>query len=253
MRFRDFGGRCFVSAAVHPQGRKKRLRRSAALQLPVVLRTRHYKEVHRPVRNPGRGFLLGSLVATLAVGLLVLAPEFFDRADSGPKALELTAQDIDPETTTVAKTLLKQNQVSPSLVPALLIEARRKLSGNEFLGAENELRQGRISPALAPFAKNLAADLENGKAAAFTIWLEPDQDAKGQAVDIRLDGIELGVFDISSRYAISLIYRTSSTSRVQLTGANQNPAVFKAETASSEARTRRLRTGENDFWDLRVR
>jgi hypothetical protein len=185
--------------------------------------------------------------------LLVLAPDFFDRADSGSKTLELTDQDIDPETTTVAKTLLKQNQVSPSAVPALLIEARPKLSGNEFLGAENALRQGRIAPALAPFAKNLADDLENGKAAAYTVWLEPDEDAKGQAVDIRLDGVELGVFDISNRSAITLVYRTGSTSRVQLTGANQNPTVFKAETASSEARTRRLRIGKNDFWDLTVR
>jgi hypothetical protein len=253
MRFRECAGRCFVSAGIHPQGRKKRLRRSAALQLPVVLRTRHYKEVHRPVRSFGRGILFGGLVAALAAGWLVLAPEFFDHADSGSKTLELTDQDIDPETTTAAKTLLRQNQVSPSVVPALLIEARQKLSSNEFLGAENALRQGRISPALAPFAKSLADDLENGKAAAFTIWLEPDQDAKGQAVDIRLDGVELGVFDISNRFAITLVYRTGSTPRVQLTGANQNPTVFRAETASSEARTRRLRIGKNDFWDLTVR
>src|SRR5215469_12555351 len=128
MRFRDFGGRCFASAAIHPQGRKKRLRQSTALQAPVSLRTRHYKEIHRPGRSPGRGVLLGSLVAALAVGLLVLAPNLFDRADSGPKSLELTAQDVDPETTTVAKTLLKQNQLSPSVLPTLLIEARQKLS-----------------------------------------------------------------------------------------------------------------------------
>ena len=205
------------------------------------------------MRSPGWAVLLGSLVAALAAGLLVLAPEFLDHADSGSKALELTDQDIDPETTTVAKMLLRQNHVSPSVVPALLIEARPKLSGDEFLGAENALHQGRISPALAPFAKNLADDLETGKAAAFTIWLEPDQDAKGQAVDIRLDGVELGVFDVSNRSAITLVYRTGSRSRVQLTGANQNPTVFKAETASSEALTRRLRIGKNDFWDLTVR
>lgn len=217
------------------------------------MRTRHYKEIHRPVRSPGRGVLLGSLVAALAVGLLVLAPDLFDRADSGPKALELTAQDIDPETTTVAKTLLKQNQLSPSVLPTLLIEARQKLSSNELLEAENALHRSRISPALAPLAKNLADDLESGKAAAFTIWLEPDQDAKGQAVDIRLDGVELGVFDMSSRSAITLVYRTGSRSRIQLTGANQSPTVFRAETASSEARTRRLQIGKNDFWDLIVR
>src|SRR5215475_26001 len=139
MRFRDFGGRCFVSAAIHRQGRKKRLRRSAALQLPVVLRTRHYKEPHRAVRSPGRGILLGSLAAALAVGLLVLAPDLFDHGDPGSKALELTAQDIDPETSTVAKTLLKQNQLSPSVLPALLIEARQKLSSNELLEAEKAL------------------------------------------------------------------------------------------------------------------
>jgi len=217
------------------------------------LRTRHYKETHRAVRSPGWGVLLGSLVAALAVGLLVLAPDLFDHADSGSKALELTAQDIDPETTTVAKTLLKQNQLSPNVLPALLIEARQKLSSNELLEAEKALRQGRISPALTPLAKNLADDLESGKAAAFTIWLEPDQDANGQAVDIRLDGVGLGVFDLSSRSAITLIYRTGSRSRIQLTGTNPSPTVFRAETASSEARTRRLQTGKNDFWDLIVR
>ena len=217
------------------------------------MRTRHYKEVRRSVRSPGWAILLGSLLAALAVGLLVLAPDLFDHADSGSKALELTAQDIDPETTTVARTLLKQNQLSPSVLPALLIEARRRLSSNALLETENALRQGRISPALAPLAKNLADDLENGKAAAFTIWLESDQDAKGQAIDIRLDGVELGVFDLSNRSAITLVYRTGSRSRIQLTGANQNPTVSRAETASSEARTRRLQMGKNDFWDLVVR
>ena len=217
------------------------------------MRTRHYKETHRAVRSPGWGVLLGSLVAALAVGLLVMVPDLFDQADSGSKALELTPQDIDPETTTVAKTLLKQNRLSPSVLPALLIEARQKLSSNELLEAENALRQGRISPALAPLAKSLADDLGNGKAAAFTIWLEPDQDAKGQAVDIRLDGVELGIFDLSNRSAITLVYRTGSRSRIQLTGANQSPSVFRAETASSEAGTRRLQIGKNDFWDLIVR
>ncbi|MGA8657247.1 MAG: hypothetical protein WB586_13965 [Chthoniobacterales bacterium] len=208
----------------------------------------------RPARIAVRGLFLAGLVAALAVGLSVLAPSLFDSADSGNKTLELTGQDIDPETTTVAKTLLRQNQVSRSVAPELLIEARQKLLGNDLLEAENAVRLGRLSPALAPLAKNLADDLENGKAAAFTIWVEPDDEAQGQAVDIQLAGVDLGKFDVSSnRYAITLIYRTGSTSRIQLTGVNDSPAVFKAETASSEARTRRLRMGKSDFWELNVR
>lgn len=201
-----------------------------------------------------RGLLLAGLVAVLAVSLFLLAPSLFDVSDSGRKTLELTDQDIDPETTTVAKTLLKQNQLSQSMAPQLLIQARLKLSGNDLLEAENAVRLGRLSPALMPLAKSLADDLENGKAAAFTIWVEPDDEAQGQAVDIRLDGVDLGKFDVSNnRYAITLIYRTGSTSRIQLTGANESSTVFKAETASSEARTRRLRMGKSDFWELIVR
>jgi hypothetical protein len=193
----------------------------------------------------------------LVVGVIIfMTGRGSDDANSAHKVLQLTSQDIDPETTAVERNLLKKDQIDDRLAPALWSDARRQLSGPALKEAERALREGRVYPALEPLVKQLAADFANGKAAAFTIWVAEDESQKGNAVDLKLDGNLLGRFAIEqNRYAITVVERTGQSLRLEITGASgaNRAAVFRAETATSEATTRHLGPGRNDTWQLMIR
>ena len=57
--------------------------------------------------------------ALVVVGIVFAIGIGSDDVDRRHKVLELTAQDIDPETTAVEKNLLKQNQIDARLGAAL--------------------------------------------------------------------------------------------------------------------------------------
>jgi hypothetical protein len=230
--------------------------------------TRDVKKLRRPIHRVDRSrtgrssfrpqaYGLALVAVTTVVVLIILAVESGrDDGDPTHKILELTAEDIDPETTALEKNLLKQNQIDARLAGALSRDARRQLSGASLKEAQLALAEGHLTPALEPLFKQLTADFGTGKAAVFTIWVGEDESQRGNAVDLQLDGIPLGRFAIEqNRYAITLVERTGKSLRLEITGvtgANRG-AVFRAETATREAETRHLRPGKNDFWQLVVK
>jgi hypothetical protein len=230
--------------------------------------TKDAKKFRRPIRRVDRSrtgrswfrplaYGLALIAVTTVVVLIVLAlGSGNDDGDPTHKILELSAQDIDPETTALERTLLKQNQIDARLAGALSRDARRQLSGASLKEAQLALAEGHLTPALEPLFKQLTADFGTGKAAVFTIWVGEDESQHGNAVDLQLDGIPLGRFSIEqNRYAITLVERTGKSLRLEITGvtgANRG-AVFRAETATREAETRHLRPGKNDFWQLVIK
>ena len=193
----------------------------------------------------------------LIVVMMILATRTGnDDVDPTHKILELTAQDIDPETTATEKNLLKENQFDGRLAAALWSDARRQLSGTSLMEAQRALREGRVNPALQPLLKQWSANFDAGKAAAFTIWIAEDESQPGNTVDLQLDGVLLGRFSIEqNRYAITVVERTGQSLRLEITGASgaNRVAVFRAETATSEAETRHLPPGRNDTWQVVVK
>jgi hypothetical protein len=198
------------------------------------------------------------VAATALVVLVIVLATGVGNDDISPahKVLELTAQDIDPETTAVEKNLLKENQIDARLAAALWRDARKQLSGSSLKDAQRGLGEGHVNSALEPLITQLAADFAAGKAAAFTIWVGEDESQRGNAVDLLLDGVPLGRYLIEqNRYAITVVERTGQSLRLEIigaTGANSG-AVFRAETATSEAETRHLHPGRNDIWQLVVK
>ena len=230
--------------------------------------TKNDKKFQRPTRSVDRsrtgrswlrflayGFALVAVTTVVVIIVLALGSSS-DDGDPAHKILELSAQDIDPETTALEKNLLKQNQMDARLAGALSRDARRQLNGASLKEAQLALAEGHLTPALEPLFKQLMADFGTGKAAVFTIWVGEDESQHGNAVDLQLDGVPLGRFSIEqNRYAISLVERTGKSLRLEITGvtgANRG-AVFRAETATREAETRHLRPGKNDFWQLVVK
>jgi hypothetical protein len=195
--------------------------------------------------------------ATLVVVTIILATTAAnDEVDPSHKVLEITAQDVDPETTTLEKNLLKRDQIDARLAVALWSEARRHLSGASLKEAQRTLGEGHVNPALEPLLKQLAADFAAGKAAAFTIWVTEDELQRGNEVALELDGVPLGRFPIEqNRYAITIVERTGQSSQLKITGASEanRKAVFRAETATSEATTRHLLPGRKDTWQLVIK
>jgi hypothetical protein len=235
---------------------------------PRVSKSRNTKKRKRKPRTSDRRrdavswarpliYTLAVLVGVALVVVIVLAiGARNDDVDPAHKILELTAQDIDPETTAAEKNLLKVDQIDSRLAAALSRDARRQLSGSALQEAQHALAEGHVNPATAPLVKQLAADFAAGKAAAFTIWVAEDESQAGNAVNLRLDGVPLGKFSIEqNRYAITLVGRTGQSLRLQITGASDSnrSAVFRAETATSNAKTRHLQVGRNDEWQLVVR
>ncbi|MBV9297937.1 MAG: hypothetical protein JO066_03085 [Verrucomicrobia bacterium] len=194
---------------------------------------------------------------TLGVVAIVLLTEAAnDEVDPSRKVLELTAQDVDPETTALEKNLLKGNQIDARLAVVLWRDARQQLSGASLKEAQRELGEGHVNPMLEPLLRQLAADFAAGKASAFTIWVAEDESQQGNAVDLQLDGLPLGRFPIEqNRYAITIVQRSGQSLRLEIIGqsAAKRRAVFRAETATSEAVTRHLPPGATDTWQLVVR
>jgi hypothetical protein len=224
------------------------------------------KQKRRPRTSDRRGkapwtlsviYTLASLAGMALVIAIVLAiGARNDDVDPAHKVLELTAQDIDPETTAAEKNLLKVDQIDSRMAATLSRDARRQLSGSALQDAQRALAEGHVNPDVAPLVKQLAADFASGKAAAFTIWVAEDESQAGNAVNLQLDGVPLGKFSIEqNRYALTLVGRTGQSLRLQIAGASEanRSAVFRAETATSTAKTRRLQAGRNDEWQLVVR
>ena len=246
-------------------------RRSEFLShFPTEANPRRNRNSNRKIRGADRPRTTRSWFCPLAYTLTIVAVTALavvvvivlatgagsDDVDPTHKVLELTAQDIDPETTAVEKNLLKENQIDVRLAAALWRDARRQLGGTSLKEARLALDEGHINPAVVPLMKQLAADFGTGKAAAFTIWVAEDESQSGNSVDLQLDGAPLGRFSIEqNRYAITVVERTGRTLRLQITGASgaNRGAVFRAETATSEAETRHLHVGRNDTWQLVVK
>ena len=179
-----------------------------------------------------------------------------DDADPGKKTLELTDQDIDPETTLVEKNLLKQGQIDTRLAIALWQDAKQQFSGDALRLAEQALLENKIIPILEPLVKRWTNDFDSGKAAAFAVWVAEDESQKGNAVELRFNGIPLGKYTIGpSRYAITIVQRLDLAARLEIKGVSDTNggAVFRAETATSEAETNHLHKGKSDSFQILVR
>jgi hypothetical protein len=200
--------------------------------------------------------IIAAATVLLVVVIVLAIGAGNDNVDPAHKVLELTAQDIDPETTAVEKNLLKQDQIDARLAAALWRDARQQLSGTSLKEAQRALDEGHVIPPVEPLVKQLAADFGTGRAAAFTIWVVEDESQKGNAVDLQLEGVPFGRFSIEqNRYAITVVGRTGQSFRLVITGASgaNKGAVFRAETATSEAQTRHLHPRRNDTWQLVVK
>jgi hypothetical protein len=197
-------------------------------------------------------------ISLCAIGYaVVLATRgMLDETDPAKKILELTDQDVDPETTLVEKNLLRQGQIDSRLSIALWPDAKQQLSGDALRLAEQALLEGKMIPILEPLVKRWANDFDSGKAAAFVIWIAEDESQKGNAVELQLNGIPLGKYTIEpSRYAITIVERADLTARLEIKGVSDGNGgtVFRAETATSEAVTNHLSKGKSDSWQIVVR
>jgi hypothetical protein len=192
---------------------------------------------------------IGYVIALASRGML-------DDANPAKKTLELTEQDIDPETTLIEKNLLRQGQIDARLAIALWPDAKQQLSGDALRLAEQALMENKMIPILEPLVKRWASDFDSGKAAAFVIWIAEDESQKGNAVELQLNGIPFGKYTIeATRYAITLVERSDLTARLEIKGVSEKNGgtVLRAETATSEAETNHLHKGKSDTWQIFVR
>jgi hypothetical protein len=167
------------------------------------------------------------------------------------KALVLTAEDLDPESTALVLKLLQDNQADNRIALALLRE--EKPSQTALAELAPALAQGEVPPAFLPAAERLRNALGNNEAGVYTIWVEPGETDVRGSVTLTLDGYPWGRFPVdSARYALSLLLRRNSSARlrIQAEGGDQPSFTFRAETAGSEGCTRRLRPGRADEWIL---
>ncbi|MBV8970321.1 MAG: hypothetical protein JO331_14855, partial [Verrucomicrobia bacterium] len=180
----------------------------------------------------------------------------FEDPNPQSKHLELTADDVDPESTTLVKTLLKQSQLDQITKLYLTAVARQTLSGDALLDALNSVKSNVVAGSLAPLVKQLNDDLEAGQASVYSIWVEPDEEAGVGSIDLQLDGVDLGTFPANrERYALTVLARSGTTLHLRLkrAGSDSGATIFYADTSSSEASTRRLETGKIDNWEIAVR
>ncbi|HET9378367.1 MAG TPA: hypothetical protein VFO40_25590 [Chthoniobacterales bacterium] len=197
---------------------------------------------------------LGILVL-LAVVTSLLMNGGFEDPDPQSKILRLSDQDIDPETTNLTKTLLRQNQSDQRIGLYLWAKAADALSADALSQVKSGLAHGQIAQPLSSLAKSLADDLDQQKVAAFTLWFVPNDEAASGAVRLQLDGVDLGEFPVGSeRYSITLLAKTGSMERLQITATQTHagPIVYRAETATTAAVTRRLALGKSDSWSITV-
>jgi hypothetical protein len=216
-----------------------RFRRGNFWWLPLLMRT-----------VAGLGVL-----ALFAVVASLLMNGGFEDPDPRSKLLQLTDQDIDPEATNLAKTLLRQNQSDQRIGLYLWTQAAADFSSDALNQAKSGLSHGQIAQPLSDLAKSLANDLDQERVAAFTFWFVPDDGAARGTVRLQLDGIDLGEFPVGNeRYAITLLAKTGSTAHLHIMAAQteSGPIVYRAETATTQAVTRRLAMGKSDSWDVVV-
>ena len=200
--------------------------------------------------------LFAGVIAFFAVLVSLLLNKGFEDPNPQSKHLELTADDVDPESTTLVKTLLKQSQLDQITKLYLTAVARQTLSGDALLDALNSIKSNVVAGSLAPLVKQLNDDLEAGQAAVYSIWVEPDEEAGVGSIDLQLDGVDLGTFPANrERYALTVLARSGTTLHLRLkrAGGDSGATIFYADTSSSEASTRRLETGKIDNWEIAVR
>jgi hypothetical protein len=227
-----------ANATVRRRRRRHHSNRSGIWWLPLAIRV---------------SLWLG-VIALVAVVVTLLMNGGFDDPNPQSKTIQLTDQDIDPETTNLGKTYLHQNQVDQRLAFYLWAEAQHRLPADTLTEVRNALTHGAVTLAVGPLVKEMSDQLDQGKVAAYTIWFEPgDQQATG-AVRLLLNGAQLGEFPIASdRYAITFYAKSGSILHMQIAAApNSKPVVFRAVTATSEAVTRKLGAGKADSWDILV-
>jgi hypothetical protein len=239
---------------------KPRIRASSNIDLKNASVPRDVRRNLWPAKSPRLKFLAFALVAILLCAIayvIALASRgIFDDVSPAKKTLELTDQDIDPETTLVEKNLLRQGQIDARLAIALWPDAKQQLSGDALRAAEQALLENKMDKILEPLTRRWANDFDSGKAAAFVIWIAEDESQKGSAVELQLNGVPLGKYTIEpSRYAITIVQRSDVTSRLEIKGLSDSNrgAVFRAETAASEAETIHLHKGGSDSWQILVR
>jgi hypothetical protein len=195
------------------------------------------------------------VIALVAVVITLLMNGGFDDPNPQRKTIQLTDQDIDPETTNLGKTYLHQNQVDQRLAFYLWAEAQHRLPADTLTEVRNALMHGAVTLAIGPLVKEMSDGLDQGRVAAYTIWFEPgDQHATG-AVNLVLNGTELGQYPVGpDRYAITFYAKTGSVLHLQIAAApdSRSSVVFRAATATSEAVTRKLGAGKTDSWNMLV-
>jgi hypothetical protein len=201
-------------------------------------------------------FLSGLFLAAISlviVAFILITGGGLDDLNPANKVLEVTDQDIDPETTLAAKTLLKQNQIDSRIATILWTDAQQQLTGTVLDEAEQGLRKNQVNAALQPLVKKLADDFEAGRAAVYSIWIRDEDQQAGASVDLQLNAVPLGRFAIeANRYAITLVQRIGAASQIRIIGIKEvhGGTVFRAETATSEAETRHLHPTRSDTFEL---
>ena len=227
-----------LNTTVPKRRRRRQSRRSGIWWVPLTIRI---------------SLWLG-VIALVAVVVTLLMNGGFDDPNPQSKTIQLTDQDIDPETTNLGKTYLHQNQVDQRLAFYLWSEAQHRLPADTLTEVRNALTHGAVTLASGGLVKEMSENLDQGRVAAYTIWFEPgDQHATG-AVNLVLNGAELGQYPVGpDRYAITFYAKTGSVLHLQIAAAaDSKPVVFRAATATSAAVTRKLSAGKTDSWDMLV-
>src|SRR5258708_37641466 len=134
------------------------------------------------------------VAALLAVVASLLMNGGFEDPDPQSKMLRLSDQDVDPETTNLTKTLLRQNQSDQRIGLYLWNKATTELSGYALNQVKLGLAHGQIAQPLSPLAKSLADDLDQQRVAYFTLWFIPDEGTSAGTGPLQLDrGVLAGV------------------------------------------------------------
>src|SRR5258708_36419811 len=227
------------TANISRRRRRHHSQRSGIWWLPLAIRTS----------------LWVGVIALIGVVVTLLMNGGFDDPNPQSKTIQLTDQDIDPETTNQGKTFLHQNQVDQRLAFYLWAEAQQRLPADTLTEVRNALTHGAVTLAIGPLVKQMSDDLDQGRVAAYTLWFEPDDQHATGAVLSLFNGTQLGDFPAGSvRYATTLYARTGSVLHLQIAAApdSRSPLLFLAATATSEAGTRTLAAGKTDSWDMLV-
>jgi len=95
----------------------------------------------------------------------------FDDPNPQEQDHSVTDQDIDPETTSLGKTFLHQNQVDQRLAFYLWADAQERLPADISLKCATLSCTERWTLAIGPLVKPMSEDVDQGRVAAYTVWL----------------------------------------------------------------------------------